>query len=113
MPASLRARLLALVTLLLHVVGAGAVPLADALAERGALTVAAHVESRDAQGCAAAHDHLACTLCRVIAGAAGELPLLQPLAGAPRSQGSARARFAERGAGAERWAPGDRAPPTA
>ena len=111
MTAPRRVRLLALLTALLQFLGAGAVPLADAFAERAARGVQAHVESRDADGCPAAHDHLACALCRVIVAGAGELPpppFAVAVAAVP-SRVSAPAVAAV--PTVERGAPGARAPP--
>ncbi len=111
MTALVRARLLAFVTLLLHLVVAGAVPLADAHAEQGSRVVAAHVESPDTTGCPAVHDHLDCALCRVIAGGSGELPLPQPRDADLATRVVEGAAPTPSHPGADHRGPGARAPP--
>lgn len=73
-------RLTGLVGLLLHLMVAGLVPLADARLEaQSRLGDVSHVESERDHGCAPGHDHAACQLCHVgqtrsLAAAAGPLP---------------------------------------
>lgn len=106
-------RLLAALSLLLHLAVLGVVPLADAAADGGAGRAAVHRPGEHDTRCPPLHDHLYCQLCRVLdaRGPAPEPPLPPRFAAALRPS-PLPSRPAAPPAGAPVSSLGARAPPT-
>ncbi len=109
------ARAAALLLLLLHAVTAWAVPVADARAEAVALTAVSHVEAPGgSDSCPAAHDHLACALCRAMSQPPAAPPAVAVLVAAPAAVAERPPVSTVHAPGAApRAPPGARAPPMA